>query len=263
MSPSEVDPEAKAKVDDLRRRATGLEDTIDAYIEAAERQARERAAAIVAQAEREAEEIRAHTKTVVNEARERVNELMRLRQALFATFRETLGDFEGAIARAEEERNFPEGAAFSPSRQEANAEKAEGSGQEGEGEEQSEGTESVTPTEPVAPTEFVEPAQPHSESAPVEAVNLGPAVRVEVGPLRDYEAVNAIERAFSDLPATRGVHLRSFDDGVAVLETFGVNVNMLLNSMRASFTIPFIVRSANAGQLELQVDEFAPRGEGH
>jgi hypothetical protein len=252
MSPSEVDPEAKAKVDDLRRRATGLEDTIDAYIEAAEREARDRAAAIVAQAEREAEEIRANTKTVVNEARERVNELMRLRQALFATFRETLGDFEGAITRAEEERNFPDGAAFSPSRQEANAEEAEGSGQEDEGDEQSEGTESVTPTEPVA-----------AASAPAEAVNLGPAVRVEVGPLRDYEAVNAVERALSDLPATRGVHLRSFDDGIAVLETFGVNVNMLLNSMRASFTIPFIVRSANSGQLELQVDEFAPRGEGH
>jgi hypothetical protein len=257
MSPSEVDPEAQAKVDDLRRRATGLEDTIDAYIEAAERQARERAAAIVAQAEREADEIRASTKTVVNEARERVNELMRLRQALFATFRETLGDFEGAITRAEEERNFPEGGGAQSEQAGSDAEQAEGGGPEDEGDERSEEIGSV------APTEFVEPAQPHSESAPAEAVNLGPAVRVEVGPLRDYEAVNAVERALSDLPATRGVHLRSFDDGIAVLETFGVNVNMLLNSMRASFTIPFIVRSANSGQLELQVDEFAPRGEGH
>jgi hypothetical protein len=243
-----LDTEAQDRFADLKRRATGLEDRIEAHVEAVEQEARDRAAAIIAQAEREAEEIRADTTAIVDQARERVNELMRLRQALFATLRETLGNFEGAIAQTEEERTFTEAATVQAEHAVDDTVPAPGEG-EAEGEELS------------GETEPVEPAKRQSIPEPAEAAAIGLTVQVEVGPLGDYEAVNAVERALSDLPATRGVHLRSFDNGVAVLETFGLNVNMLLNAMRASFTIPFIVRSADAGRLALQVDEFAARGE--
>lgn len=249
-----LDTEAQDRFDDLKRRATGLEDRIEAHVEAVEQEARDRAAAIIAQAEREAEEIRTDTKAVVDQARARVNELMRLRQALFATLRETLGNFEGAIARTEEERTFTEAA-------KVQAEQAVDDTVPAPGEGEAEGEELSVETEPVEPIEPVEPAERQSVPEPAEAAAIGLTVQVEVGPLGDYEAVNAVERALSDLPATRGVHLRSFDNGVAVLETFGLNVNMLLNAMRASFTIPFIVRSADAGRLALQVGEFAARGE--
>jgi hypothetical protein len=238
-----LEAEARARVDDLKRRVAGLEDEIEAYIQAAGREARGRAAQIVAQAEREAEEIRADSKAVVDEARDRVNELMRLRQALFATLRDTLSDFEGAVTRAEEERTFPEASAQTES--------------EGAPPERAESARPEHEQDVDARLEQQQEGDPPPEQAKTTST-MGPLVEVQVGPLKDFSAVNVVERAFDDLPATRGVYLRTFDDGTAVLHAFGVNVNTLLNSMRASFPIPFILRSADVGKLVIQVDEFAP-----
>lgn len=252
-----LDREARARVDDLKRRAATLEGEIEGHIEAAEREARARAATIIADAEREAEEIRAQTKTAVNQARERVNELMRLRQALFATLRDTLSSFEGAVARAEEERTFAEETI------EAQVAQTHSDAQ----------GEAVKPAEPVEPTETMAAAEPNPKPEPRPAAGLklqpeaepaetaiGPVVEVQAEPLKDFAAVSALERALGELPTTHSVHVRAFDDGVAVLDAFGVNVNTLLSSMRASFAVPFILRSADAGKLVIQVGEPAMRG---
>lgn len=280
-------PDIEAKFDNVKRRTSGLEEEIDTYIESAEhdarsraegvvreardlaetveREARDRATALVAQAKREAEEIRNDATAVVDRSRERVNELMRLRQALFATLRETLGDFQNAIDRAEEERTFTDAAT-----EQAEKEAAERAGAQAEaGAEESATPEAEESTEDEAPA-AMPPTKPTAEpDAPAEDPDemppevVGPRVKVEVATLRNYEAVNVIERELSALPATHGVYLRSFDDGMATFEAFGVNVNMLLTSMRAAFSIPFILRSADAGRLVLQVDEHAPHRGGN
>lgn len=220
-------------------RAAGIGSTIEAHIEAAEAEARERAAAIVAKAEREAKEIRDETTKVVENARQRINELMRLRQALFASMREVLGDFDDAIARSEEQRSFdvePAEETIAPAVQE-------------EGEEEVGAPEAPPP--PQAP-----PEQPPAHGP-------GPSVEVQVKTLGDFAAVSAVEAELRSLSPSFAVQLLSFDDGVARFEVFGTyGVDMLLGAIRSSFSIAYILRDAKPGHVVLQVDEFAARSEG-
>ena len=235
-------------------RAAGIGGSIEAHIEAVEAEARERAAAIVAKAEREAEEVRGETKELVEKARQRVNELMRLRQALFASMREVLGDFDSAIVRAEEERNFD----LEPTAPPAEApEDDEGvdAADKGPAKKEVETEEPASAPPPAPSPQLAEPEQQQD-------FGLGPSVQVQVKTLGDYTAVNAVEGELKGLSPNFAVQLRSFDDGVASFEVFGTQgVDMLLGAIRSSFSIAYILRDAKPGHVVLQVDEFAARQE--
>jgi hypothetical protein len=234
----------KVKFDEVKRRAYGLESTLDAHVEAAEREAERRGAAIVADAERRAEEARDEAQAQVDAARQQVNELMRLRQALFASLRDSLGDFEEAIARSEENRSFTEAAAVAApeSPDLARADRTP---------EPAPAPSAAIPTAPPRP----EPDETDAEPSPQAG---GPTVEVRVEPLPNLHSAEAVERAFEALPIVHGVRLRSFEGKTALLEADGVDVNMLLGSMRAHLPVPFILRDAGPGRLAVQVGELPP-----
>ncbi|HTR75118.1 MAG TPA: hypothetical protein VMH33_07640 [Solirubrobacterales bacterium] len=225
----ELDDEVQGRFDEVKRRAHGLESTLDIHIEAAERKAQQQAAAIIADAERKADEARAAAQRDVDAARAQVDDLVRLRQGLFNSLGVTLSEFGDVLSRSEENPAVVEAeaaAAPAPVDESAIAEQLAAR---------------------LAPAPVERPLPPLPSAPPVTGVE----VRVE--PLRDLAAARAIERAFETLPIGAGVSLRSFEGNAAVLEAPGVDVNMLLGSMRSRFPIPFILRDAAPGRLIVQV----------
>jgi len=182
--------------------------------------ARARADELVEEARVDAARIRAAAALEEQEARTRVEELLRLQKTLATTIRAVTHDFERAMAGAEEPA--PE--------------------QEPE------------PEPAPAPTPIPAPTPPPPPPPPPAARGFARTVELEAGPFRDFASLSAFEDALGTLSKVDEVYVRRFEGDRATIElTLDEEPAALLDEMAARLPYTLSVDRADADRIAVHV----------
>jgi hypothetical protein len=178
--------------------------------------ARAHADEIVEEARTDAARIRAAAALEEQQARARVEELLRLQSTLATTIRNVTRDFERAMAGAEEPKPVPE---------------------------------------PPAPEPIPIPAPtPPPPPPPPAAHSLAHTVELDAGPFRDFASLSAFEDALGTLSKVDEVYVRRFEGDRATIEvTLGEEPAALLDEMAARLPYTLSVDRADADRIAVHV----------
>jgi hypothetical protein len=185
----------------------------------AERTLEERARTVLAAAEADAARIRAGADTELGQARNQVEELLRLRDTLAATMRGVIKEFETVTGRIESPAHLAQAPVALPQPVAAPA------------------PPPVTEIRPAAATQDVFDRQ----------------IEVDAGPFTDFAALAAFERALGRLPKVEDVYIRRFEGDRATIDLTLEEPAALLDDMTERLPYRLDVRSAVADRISLTV----------